>query len=71
MGESQKNALIADIQNLLNSYSGSTQTMINPELLQFMDEETLKSIICDLLNQKERVNDDNREWLEQFKTRRN
>jgi len=71
MSNSKKEVLIADIETLLNSYAGSKQTLINPELFQFMDEDTLKSIISDLLDQKERVNDDNREWLEQFKTYRN
>ncbi len=65
---STKTELINDIQKLLNSYKNTTTTKINPELLEFMDEITLKSIISDLLNQHEHVNDDNKEWLEQFKT---
>jgi len=60
--------LINDIQKLLNAYADTTTTTINPELLEFMDEITLKSIIHDILNQQEHVNSDNREWLEQFKT---
>ena len=68
---SNKEILIHDIEQLLNSYDGISQTQINPELLSFMDETTLKSIISDLLDQKERVNDENREWLEQFKTHQN
>lgn len=65
---SSKEALIHDIETLLNSYEGETPpTIINPSLLAFMDEETLKSIIDSLLRQKETVNEDSIEWLEQFK----
>ncbi len=68
---SNKKRLISDIQRLLNTYSDTTTTSINPELLEFMDELTLKSIINDILTQQEHVNSDNREWLEQFKTDNN
>jgi hypothetical protein len=65
---STKEELIKDIEKLLNSYDGETPpTVINPALLEFMDEETLKKIIDSLLRQKENVNKDNLEWLEQFK----
>ncbi|MDD2356629.1 MAG: hypothetical protein PHX13_01795 [Thiovulaceae bacterium] len=62
-----KKQLIQDIQNLLNSYVGINKTDINPALLEFMDEETLKNIISDLLYQKEQEKDVDLEWLEQFK----
>jgi hypothetical protein len=61
-----KEKLIRDIENLLNSY-GEHSTSINPAMLEFMDEATLISIIDSLLKQKESVNEDNVEWLEQFK----
>jgi hypothetical protein len=65
---STKEELIKDIETLLNSYDDKLpRTQINPALLAFMDEETLKSIIGSLLRQKENVNEDNKEWLEQFK----
>ncbi len=65
---SSKEVLIHDIEILLNSYGDETPpTVINPALLEFMDEETLKSIIGSLLRQKETVNEDSIEWLEQFK----
>ncbi len=65
---SSKEVLIHDIETLLNSYGDETPpTVINPALLEFMDEETLKSIIGSLLRQKETVNEDSIEWLEQFK----
>ena len=63
-----KEELIHDIETLLNSYGDETPpTVINPALLEFMDEETLKNIIGSLLRQKETVNEDSLEWLEQFK----
>lgn len=65
---STKEELIKDIETLLNSYDGETPpTVINPALLAFMDEETLRNIVDSLLRQKENVNKDNLEWLEQFK----
>lgn len=62
-----KEKLIQDIQNLLNTYNGVSSTSINPELLEFMDEHTLKSIIGTLLDQKEASKEADVEWLEQFK----
>lgn len=64
---SEKEELILDIQNLLNSYKGVSQTSINPELLQFMDRDTLISIIDSLLIQKEDAKASDPEWLEKFK----
>lgn len=67
MMESTKQQLITDIQNLLNRYEGLSPTSINPALLEFMDRDTLLSIISSLLKQQENTNQDNLEWLEQFK----
>lgn len=67
MMESTKQQLINDIQNLLNRYEGLSPTTINPALLEFMDRDTLLSIISSLLKQQENTNNDNLEWLEQFK----
>jgi len=64
---SQREALIADIEQLLNSYEGLNPTHINPALLVCMDEQSLKSVIAALLDQKEKTLDTNREWLQQFK----
>ncbi|MEA2111172.1 MAG: hypothetical protein U9P71_03885 [Campylobacterota bacterium] len=65
--ETTKNELIQDIENLLNSYSDIPQSTINPEILKYMDNSSLKDIINDLLTQKENVNESNIEYLEQFK----
>ena len=64
---SKKRQLIDDIQNLLNTYDGIHKTSINPALLEFMDEETLISIIDSLLTQKENSKESDTEWLEKFK----
>lgn len=66
--ESTKQQLINDIQNLLNRYEGLSPTSINPALLEFMDRDTLLSIIDSLLKQQENTNQNNIEWLQQFKT---
>jgi hypothetical protein len=69
---SSKQELIADIQNLLNSTTSVTQTQINPALLEFMDNETLKSIIGSLLDEIEKSNNCvDLEWLNQFKSDKN
>jgi hypothetical protein len=65
--ESTKEQLISDIENLLNRYEGVKQTHIDPALLQFMDKQTLLSIINSILRQQENTNESNLEWLEQFK----
>lgn len=65
----RKEKLIQDIQNLLNSYEGGSQTSINPALLEFMDEKTLIGIIDSLLDQKEATKEVDTQWLEQFKTK--
>lgn len=67
----RKEQLINDIQNLLNTYEGVHETSINPALLEFMDEDTLISIIDSLLNQKEASKESDIEWLEQFKKHEN
>ncbi len=64
---SKKKQLIEDIQNLLNTYNGLNPTSINPNLLEFMDENTLISIIDSLLTQKEDAKESDVEWLEKFK----
>ncbi|MEA1916637.1 MAG: hypothetical protein U9N42_03800 [Campylobacterota bacterium] len=56
--------LIEDIEKLLNSYGGH-DTQINPDLLEYMDESSLKDIIGSLLRQKENPID--QDWLQQFK----
>jgi hypothetical protein len=64
---SRKEELILDIQNLLNNYDDVNSTSINPDLLEFMDEKTLISIIDMLLSQKEQAKDLDVQWLEKFK----
>ena len=65
---SRKEQLIQDIQNLLNTYDGVGDTLINPNMLEFMDENTLVSIIDSLLNQKEDSKESDLQWLEKFKS---
>ncbi|WP_321778330.1 hypothetical protein [Sulfurimonas sp.] len=64
---SKKEQLIKDIQLLLNSYDDENTTDINPNLLKFMDENTLVNIIDSLLKQKEDLLEYNTQWLEKFK----
>ena len=65
--QQNKKELINDIQNLLNSYDDKNSTSINPNLLEFMDEKTLISIIDSLLRQKENLKKTDLNWLEKFK----
>ena len=68
--DTRKNKLIGDIQKLLNTYNGISSTYINPNLLEFMDEKTLLSIIDSLLTQKEDLKESDIEWLNKFKENR-
>jgi hypothetical protein len=63
----RKEELTNDIQNLLNSYDDVHKTSINPNILKFMDEETLLRIIGSLLDQKEDAKEPDLNWLETFK----
>ena len=63
----RKIELINDIENLLNNYNDENTTVIDPNLLEFMDETTLLSIIDTLLTQKEASKETDLEWLETFK----
>ena len=63
----KKTELILDIQNLLNNYDESNSTNINPELLEFMDEDTLLGIVDTLLTQKEDSKESDLDWLDTFK----
>ncbi len=63
----RKTELITDIQNLLNNYDDKNSTSINPSLLEFMNEDTLLSIIDTLLTQKESSKETDTDWLETFK----
>ena len=66
--DARKEQLINDITQLINSYEGVAPTSINPDLLEFMDDATLISIIDSLLQQKEQQSQNiDTEWLEQFK----
>jgi len=65
----RKEQLINDISQLMNTYEGLAPTSINPDLLTFMDEATLVSIIDSLLKQKEeQFQNIDTKWLEQFKS---
>ena len=63
----RKQQLINDVQNLLNAYDDIKSTSINPNLLEFMDENTLIEIINNLLSQKEEAKESDLEWLNKFK----
>ena len=67
MSQSNKQKLIQDIQQLLNAHKGGSITQINPALLEYMSEEELKTIIDDLLKQKEKFLQTEMEWLQSFK----
>ena len=65
--ETAKHQLIKDIEKLLNGYNGIKDSTISVSVLEYMDEEALRSIISDLLHQKEQTAASNLEYLEQFK----
>jgi len=64
----EKEKLIKDIQNLLNTHDGIKDSVINANMLEFMDKESLINIIGLLLDKKDSILDDNKEWLQSFKS---
>ena len=63
----EKEKLIKDIQNLLNTHGGIKDSTINVNMLEFMDKASLISIIELLLDKKESMLNDNLDWLNTFK----
>lgn len=63
-----KKKLIKDIQDLLNSHDGIKDSVINVNMLEFMDKESLISIVGLLLDKKESIVTDNIDWLNSFKS---
>ena len=64
----EKEKLIQDIQNLLNTHSGLKDSIISTDMLKFMDKKSLIDIITLLLDKKESMLSDNEEWLNSFKS---
>ena len=62
----EKRKLIEDIEKLLNRFD-TTTTRIEPRILEFMDEQTLRDIIADILTQQEHISEEDIKWLEKFK----
>ena len=63
----EKEKLIKDIQNLLNTHGGIKDSTINVNMLEFMDKASLISIIELLLDKKDSIIEDNMDWLNSFK----
>ena len=63
----EKEKLIKDIQNLLNTHGGIKDSTINVNMLEFMDKASLISIIELLLDKKESMLNNNLDWLNTFK----
>ncbi len=61
----EKEALLKEIETLI-SY-GKEEPTINPELLQYLEINDLKSIKESLLRKVGTLSDEDKVWLEQFK----
>jgi hypothetical protein len=59
-----KQALLQEITELLNEFGSPSS--INPSVLEFLEEEDLKSIKASLIENKKHHLDD-KEWLNSFK----
>lgn len=61
-----KEELLKEIESLL-SYSPKDQTTINPNYLEYLELEDLESIKKGLMSKIGKLNQEDIEWLEQFK----
>jgi len=64
--EIQKEKLLADIEKLI-AY-GRDEPTINPDLLEYLSIEDLINTKTKLLERVGTLSDEDKEWLEQFKT---
>ncbi len=62
-----KEELLADIEKLLQ-YDEHDKETINPKLLAYLDLDTLISTKRSLLSRAGTLSDEDREWLQQFKS---
>ena len=62
-----KEELLKEIEALL-SYSPENTTTINPNYLEYLELEDLKSIKNKLIEKIGKLKEEDIEWLEQFKT---
>jgi len=65
MQEKTKKELLAEIEEILEKYKADIE--IDSYVLKYLDGKELKNIKAKLLKKQEKVIEDNRDWLEQFK----
>lgn len=63
--ESNKEELLSDIERLM-AYGRDDRT-INPDLLAYLELSDLQSIKAKLLDRVNKLSQEDKEWLEQFK----
>ncbi len=63
--ESNKEELLSDIERLM-AYGRDDKT-INPDLLAYLELSDLQSIKAKLLDRVNKLSQEDKEWLEQFK----
>ncbi|MEA1953447.1 MAG: hypothetical protein U9O24_03560 [Campylobacterota bacterium] len=63
--EHSKEKLLADIEKLI-AY-GREETTINPALLAYLSIDDLINTKASLLQRVEKLSEDDKQWLEQFK----
>jgi hypothetical protein len=61
-----KEELLADIEKLMQYGPGDKET-INPNLLTYLDLDTLASIKASLLKKAGSLSDEDKLWLQQFR----
>ena len=60
----QKEDLIKQIQELLNSTGGSSH--INPEYLEYLTQEDLENMYKSLINQQRKFQEDTNAWFDEL-----
>ena len=65
MSKIEKEQLLAEIERMI-SY-GKEQPTINPELLEYLDLESLKNMHAQLRKKTATLKEEDKLWLQQFK----
>ncbi len=61
-----KRELLAEIETLMR-YDEGDKTTIEPSLLEYLDTEALRQIVQNLRKRRERIIEEERNWLAQFR----
>jgi len=66
MNEEEKKKILEEIEALMR-YSDREEATVHPALLHYLDEEALRSIRDKLRAKRNRLTEEDKEWLKKFR----